>query len=353
MPEQSERIVPYFEVKINDNNLTPEQRVDVYALEYSDELETAAMFELHVNMGSGETQGLKWIDDNLYREGGEVKIKMGYGDDLHEMMIGEITGIEPDFTETQALTMTIRGYSRLHRLSRGRKTRSFKDMKDSQIAEQIAQELSLSAQVEDTGAIHPHVFQNNLSNLDFLLERARLIGYEIDVMGKTFYFRKSQTTASPGLELQYGQTLLRFAPRLTTARQLTEVEARYWDKKAKKAVLTTAKVGDESGLMDGQKSGASTTRSVFGTAKTIIGDRDLTSQAEAENLAKAHYNQQVMSYISGEGLCIGTPGVQAGRVVKITGVGKRFSGLYYVTASTHSIDDRGYLTSFSVRRNAA
>ncbi len=355
MPEQikSERIVPYFEVEINGSKLTPEQMIDVYAIEYSDELDTAAMFELHVSIWDGETQGFKWIDDDLYREGGEVKIKMGYVDDVHEMMIGEITGIDPEFSEEQALTMTARGYSRLHRLSRGRMTRSFKEMKDSQIAEQIAQELGLSSQVEDTKIIHPYIFQNNLSNLDFLLERARAIGYEIEVEGKKLYFRQSRATVSPELELQYGQTLVRFSPRLTTALQLTEVEARYWDRKAKKEVVSTAKVGDEATTMEGQTSGAAVTDSAFGKARTIIGNLDMTSQAEAENIAKATYNRQAMQYISGEGLCIGTPEMKAGIVVKLTGLGERFSGLYYVIASTHSIDDRGYMTSFCVRRNAA
>ncbi|MCP4403746.1 MAG: phage late control D family protein, partial [bacterium] len=213
MPERidSERTIPYFEVEINGSKLTPEQIVDMYAIEYSDELDTAAMFELYTSIWDAESQGLKWIDGDLYQEGGEVKIKMGYADNIHEMMIGEITGLEPEFTTEQAATMTVRGYSRLHRLSRGRMTRSFKEMKDSQIAAQIAQELGLSSEVEDTKIIHPYVFQNNLSNLDFLLERARAIGYEIEVEGKKLYFRQSRATVSPELELQYGQTLVRFS----------------------------------------------------------------------------------------------------------------------------------------------
>jgi hypothetical protein len=37
-------------------------------------------------------------------------------------------------------------------------------------------------------------------------------------------------------------------------------------------------------------------------------------------------------------------------VVAITGIGARFSGLYFVTATTHTIDDSGYVTEFNARR---
>lgn len=357
MPEQQEleQIIDFFEVTINGNSLSPEELVDIHAVTYSDEIDTPAMFELHVAIEHGETQELKYIDTELFKEGGEVKLKMGYGSGTQEMMTGEITGIEPEFSESEILTMTVRGYDRLHRLCRGRMTRSFKQMKDSQIAEKVAQEINLSAEVADTKITYPYVFQNNISNFDFLLDRAHKIGYEIFVKGKTLYFRKPAVTESPVAELDFGdisKNLIEFYPRLTTAFQLTEVEARYWDRKAKKEVVSTAKVGDELTIMEGQNSGASVTNSIFGKSKTIIGNLDMMSQAEAENIAKAKFNDHAMSYIIGEGICIGTPEVKAGTLIKLKGLGERFSGLYYVTASTHTIDDKGYLTSFNVRRNA-
>ncbi len=358
MPEQAEieQIISYFEVEINGSLLSPEQMLDVHAITYSDEINTPAMFEFHVSIGHGDTQELKYIDADLFKEGSEVKIKMGYEGGTQEMMTGEITGIEPEFTEEEALTMTIRGYSRLHRLCRGRMTRSFKKMKDSQIAEKIAQENGLTAEVEDTKITHPYIFQNNLSNLDFLLERAQAIGYELSVDKKKLNFRKSAETASPVAELSFGEnerTLREFNPRLSTAFQLTNVEARYWDTKSKKEVVSSAKVGDETTSMEGKNSGPSVSDSIFGEAKIIIGNLDMTSQAEAENIAKAKYNQHALNYISGEGLSIGTPEIKAGTVVKLNGLGERFSGSYYISASTHTIEDGIYMTSFSVRRNAS
>jgi phage protein D len=40
-------------------------------------------------------------------------------------------------------------------------------------------------------------------------------------------------------------------------------------------------------------------------------------------------------------------------VITLDGLGSRFSGDYYVTQSTHELDERGYGTRFEVRRGVA
>jgi len=47
---------------------------------------------------------------------------------------------------------------------------------------------------------------------------------------------------------------------------------------------------------------------------------------------------------------VGLPDLRAGRQVLIKGVGARFSGLYFVTDTTHTIGSNGYLTKFNARR---
>ena len=60
-----------------------------------------------------------------------------------------------------------------------------------------------------------------------------------------------------------------------------------------------------------------------------------------------------LAYISGEGLCIGRTDLRAGKVIKIEGLGRRFSGLYYVTATRHTYTPAaGYRTAITVKRNA-
>ena len=47
---------------------------------------------------------------------------------------------------------------------------------------------------------------------------------------------------------------------------------------------------------------------------------------------------------------VGLPDLRAGQIVVITKLGARLSGKYFVTRTSHTIDDSGYITTFSCRR---
>ena len=62
--------------------------------------------------------------------------------------------------------------------------------------------------------------------------------------------------------------------------------------------------------------------------------------------------RQAMSYITGRGSCNGNPDLMARMVIELKGLGRRFSGKYYITSATHTISTSGYRTDFEVKRNA-
>ena len=71
-------------------------------------------------------------------------------------------------------------------------------------------------------------------------------------------------------------------------------------------------------------------------------------------MAKAGYNAEALSFVSGEGVCYGRADLRSGKVVKIEGIGQRFSGNYYLTSVRHRYTpQRGYYSYFNVRRNAS
>jgi phage protein D len=71
-------------------------------------------------------------------------------------------------------------------------------------------------------------------------------------------------------------------------------------------------------------------------------------------MARAAIDAAALDYIEAEGTCVGCADVRAGTVIAVDGVGRRFSGPYYVTATTHTYTAaRGYRTRFAARRNAS
>ena len=352
MAQNPENLVPKFKVIINGSELQPEMMVDLLSVTVSNYIEGANIFSIKINIWDPKFQKLKWLDEGVFDEGNEIEIKMGYVDNLESMIIGEVTAIEVDFPESEPRSVNVQGYDRLHRFRRGRKSRSFNQMKDSQIAEQIAQELQLQAQVDDSGIVHDYVFQNNQSDIDFLQERARRIRYEVSVKDKTLFFKKAANDQGKTLALEFGMMLRSFHPRLTTMQQVSEVVVKGWNPNTKEPIIGRAQKGDETTQMDGDKTGATLTAASFGDTKMFVVDQPIYTQTEAEQIAKAKFNDLSINFITGEGTAIGNTGVNAGDVIELKKLGKRFSGSYYVTSSTHTIDNQGYITKFRVGRNS-
>jgi phage protein D len=310
---------------------------------------------------------MRWThtgDADLFREGSGVVIALGYVDDMREMIDGEITRLNPTFPEGGIPTIAIDGYTRLHWLNGDKKTKTFQQMTDQQIVQKIASDVGLEPQVEDTGGPYDYVMQANQTDLEFARVRAARIRYEVLVQGKKLIFRKAKEMEPKIYTLVWGHAqealsgantmpLKSFAPDLSTMQQVNTVQVRGYDIKTKQPIVGKAGSGDEPTKMAGQQTGAQITASSFHRPREFVRvNIPVASQAEADQHAKAIYNDRAMSLVGGSGVTIGIPDLKSGSVVELRGIGPRFSGLYYIKEATHSIGSSGYQTNFTVQRNA-
>jgi phage protein D len=84
----------------------------------------------------------------------------------------------------------------------------------------------------------------------------------------------------------------------------------------------------------------------------VVVDRPVASDEEALKLAKAMLADRAYRFLTGKGKVIGLPDLRPGTNVDIGGVGRRFSGTYFVTKVTHVLNQQGYLTEFDVSRRS-
>jgi hypothetical protein len=101
--------------------------------------------------------------------GKKVKISTASttGDDPEPLITGEVTSIEAEY-DTLGTRAVVRGYDKSHRLAAGRKTATYQNVKYSDIAQQIAGGAGLQADCDTSDGTYEHVFQVNMSDLDFL-----------------------------------------------------------------------------------------------------------------------------------------------------------------------------------------
>jgi phage protein D len=309
---------------------------------------------------------MRWThtpDAALFQEGNAVTISFGYVDELEVLFDGEITTVSPSFPSSGIPTLSIDGHTRLHWLQRSKKTRTFQKMTDKQIVEKIAQDNHLEPQVEDPGVTYDYVMQPNQTDLEFVRARAARIHYEVFVQAKTLIFRKMKEADEDIYTLVWGQPqqglsgpntfpLIDFTPSMNARTPTPIIQVRGYDLKTKQAIIANAGTSDQNGTMGGSVRGGRVWSNAFPDKEFVRVSTPVQTQAEAQEHAKAIYNNQAINMITGNGHTIGLPALRSGKVVKLEGLGPRFSGKYYLDQVTHTIGQGGYTTSFTVKRNA-
>ncbi len=345
-------LAPEIAIRVNGSEIPNEVKADLISIVVLDDVNTTGMFSFKLKCEDSAEMEVKWIDDDLVKEGNTVAIDMGYRDNLETLFEGEITALEPEFSSEEASLLTVMGYDRRHRLMGKRKTRSFLNMKDSDIANQVAADWGLTPDIESTEITREHVLQLNQTDFGFLLERARRIGYELIVGNSRLSFRKRATDGDASIVLNREVELLEFSARLSTSTQVGEVSVMGWDPKRKEAIVGESSAGDERPM--GGSSGPSVVEEVFAGTSEVFIDNPVQTQADADDYAQGWFNEMALRYVEGQGLCIGRTDLRAGILVDIEGLGQRFSGRYYLTSVKHFYQPNlGYRTAFSARRNAA
>lgn len=344
---------PQFRLTVNGSRLSAELSATVTSVLVEHEADTLDRFSVTL---ANAYPALPWTHSgsaDLLRIGSPIVIDMGYVDDLHRLFDGEITTIRPDFPLDDTPTVQVGGYTRLHRLRAGNRTRTFQNVSDEQIARLIAADVGLTVDAERTGITYPYLLQFNQTDLAFLTERARAIRFEVTVEGRTLSFRRERNDLARSATLAWGNQLTSFQATMNGLGPVGAVVVRGYDPGTKAAIEGRAGTGDEDSTMAGTRSGAEAVGRAFHRVVTEVRvDRPVISRDEADRLARAAYNERALDFVTGTGSCAGRPDVRAGRVIELTELGPALTGLYYVTRSTHRIDDTGYQTTFSLRRNA-
>jgi phage protein D len=298
---------------------------------------------------------LELMDGNRFLIGNSFEFSFAGPEDRRPKSVfkGEITSLEPEFTQ-EGFLLTVRGYDRSHRLNRVRKTATYQDMSASQIAKKLASANGLSPTVTETGVTTKFTQQNNETDWEFLWRLASMYDYELVVEDKRLFFRPAGGAAGAAtVEFDWAKSkpqLIALRPRVTGVQQVKEVVVRGWDPQQKRKLEAKAAVGPAAssiGLDRGRVVKA------LGGGTLTVADAPVTTQAEASKLAAAFAAQLGNAFLHADGTCDGDPRVVPGAKLKVSGLGRQFSGEYVVSKATHHFQGGGgYFTKFVVAGRA-
>src|SRR5215207_3968132 len=324
MPASSRDHVPLFAIRIDGQDLDPVEADFVHEIKITNWMRMPDVCTLQVGYPASDIGApFSALDDSKLEIGRELEVRMGsMGETTTQSLFkGEIVTVEPDF-EAGGVTMVVRAYDKTHRMMRTRKQRSFIQSKTSDVVSKICREHGIRAQVTASDEVHQFVLQHNETDFDFILRLGRRIGYEFTVDAGVAKFAPPSAEGE-SVTLAYPDDLSDFRPRITAVQQVGTVNVRGFDFKNKQSVL-------RSSSRPKQVTAAGITRSSvaskFPAATLEIAGQSFATTAEADKMAQSALDQLANAYLAAEGTCHGDPRIKAGVLLKINGVGTKFSG---------------------------
>jgi phage protein D len=378
--------VPAFEIRMKESKLPKEVLHDVQQVTYKDSINEMDYVELVINNWDAITRKFKYVGldekdldpkfKGLFDFGQKVEVYMGYQQPLADtggqsslklMMLGKLDTLEQDFPNGGNPTLTVRAYNILNSFRKQQHTYTWENKRDSEIAEDMGKRavskdkpgLGIEVHVGKKAQREPKepiVFMHNQFDILFLLERARRHGYSVhldeeikDGKPKQFlYFGQSDTDTFITYKLEWGKSLVQFHPTLTTANQVMQVTVRGNDRHANKAIEATAKWGDDDIKLNLDLKEL-VKKHLDGRGTDVV-NHPVHTVEQARAMAKDLLLDHLKEMLKASGATVGLPDLLAGRTVQIGGLGKYFSGTYFITDTTHTIGNDGYRTTFNARR---
>ncbi|MFC5702284.1 phage late control D family protein [Cohnella faecalis] len=340
---------PAFDILIDGQSLTL-QRIAVSSLTVETTIEARAdSFNFRVeNAYNAVSRSFNWVG-SLLEVGKSITIKIGYKDKLEEVFQGIVTGISLDYPSEGQPSVTVRGMDKSMLMMRSVKSNLWRDKKVSDVVKEIGGKYGLQLQVDDTMTPVPTIEQLQASDFHFLKELAESNNHDFFVIGQKLYFKKPNASASPVITLMYGKNLKSYSTDVDISNQVSQIIVRSVDPATRipfQAVSQSVNIMGTNG-----KTGANIMAALSShLVETVYSN--VQTQSEAQKLANSMLNERAMGLISGEGECIGLPELRAGRHIKLDGLGPKFNQPLRLSGVTHKIDNRGYVTNFSVEGNA-
>ncbi|MEY9930888.1 phage protein D/phage baseplate assembly protein gpV [Catenulispora sp. GP43] len=308
------------------------------------------------------------LTDAGLRIGARVQISAGSTAGAR-LVVGEVTAVEGCYRGNSGQT-TVRGYDLCHRLQRARRSRTFDDMTDSDVARRIAGGADLEiGEIVETDTVHDHLLQCNQTDWEFLDQRAGEIGYEFGMADGRFHFRKASQLAhgDEGVpELTVPGTLPWFEPRVTAGNLTPDAEVRVWDPLRARLSATDPVPTHAAAVSAPRTQSMTEVKALFGKKAPEEADahsgRDLGPPpsptahvvgtlpvANPQAAAAALAASVGATFAEAEGEAWGDPAIRPGTTVKVTGIPGHFPATWLVTRARHVFDptENGYRTEFA------
>jgi len=340
---------PTFTVKLEGKEIPTD---DITSIEVDEQIENPGSVTISFNdMLDMKTQKFRWLDDTRIHLGTLIEVSFSYAASSGKNILsftGRIESVSKQFNSSGNTTLDIMGFDLSHDMMKSYKGNGvYNDKKYSQIVEEIASAYGMETDQIKQTKIEYELVSKELSEDDyqFIKRLAKKEGLEFFLRGKSLYFRKPDDAGTEFITFTNGINIVHFSPRISISTFVNEVEFYYYIGSGKEKILQVATLDDITQnvyIPDYLKS--QNNKKMFRKVQKV------KSSEEAKSLSIAELESKNQKLITANLECIGNPSLRPGITIKIEKVGNLFSGTYYVEKAKHSMKQKGYSTTLTLRR---
>ena len=222
-----------------------------------------------------------------------------------------------------------------------RKFKYFREVKDSDVMEELIGAHGLSAEVEATSVEMKELVQFDATDWDFLMTRAEANGAFCLVNDGEIKIAKPDMGQEAVVALAFGNTILEFDVEMDARNQFQAVKALAWDPANQEVVEAEA---GEPGFPENGNLSADKLAETMEVENFTLGHSGRIESPELQNWADAKLMRQRLAKTCGRVKCQGFAEVKPGDTIKLEGVGERFNGKVFVSAVRHQVADGNWET---------
>ncbi|MGA8532755.1 MAG: contractile injection system protein, VgrG/Pvc8 family [Candidatus Tumulicola sp.] len=307
-----------------------------------------AALELRLsNFGSfaGGSGDFVFEDGAVLKLGASIQIFAGDVTSPTEIFRGKITGLEGCFPRAGAPDLIVLAEDGLQAARMKRRTKTWENTTLAQIVEQVAGDLGLTPVVSGLDDNIGTQQQFNESDLHFVRRLLARYDADLQVVGTELHATPRSQAQGTSVEIDLNSQLREVRVIADLAHQVSEVTATGWDYEQGQSVSVTSQttsIGPGSGT-----TGQDWLQQALAQRSDQLAQFATLNQGEAQALVDADFAERVRRFVVAHGIAEGNPNLRVGTLLKLNGLGARFSNTYYTTATVHHFDTKdGYETRF-------
>ena len=291
-------------------------------------------------------------NDDVFCEGSEVSVHLGYKDDVEEVFSGEVTGFAPRFGEYGALQIEVQIETKLHRLDKGVHAKAFESKTTSQIIEEIITKHNLKAEVEEFGPMHNYTEQRNLTDYDYITQLAYKYGKAVWCQGNTIYVKTEITPSDDDVILEWGKSIISARAKTNIIKQLSAVTCTGWSMMDCRGFAATATMKDIPLKIGGEYSWEDNSKGYDPKRTEQITTEEILDEEDAAAVAKAYIQNRSFKFQSCDIKTQGNYHIKPGNRLTVKYIGKQNDGEYLIESVEHTLDiQEGFITKCRLIRN--